>query len=452
MLGSTPPGRPTMSQTTIVVNGMRYPVPPQGIRIGRAPENDVVLADPNVSRQHLVVWSTPRGAFLRDLGSQNGTFLDGRRVGSGPETIPAGANVRIGVTELRIEEYGANGSRAGGYAGAGVGTGTAPARPADGGGGSGGSKTGVVVGGIIALLVVAVLGAGLLAVRAIGSSTSPTPTPTVRSISVSTTSTPAPTVAATPTSAPARPTAKPEPTVALTPSVVAKPTSPPATSPATGGRDPAFVRALGASVQVIVRVSATSGFTGSGSIITTKGHILTNYHVVSDEKTGKLINNGDGVIIAVPPTEGEPAKPKYLAKVVQFDSKVDLAILQIQSMVDGKPLPANLGLTPIPIGDSSKVQIGDSIVIIGFPGLGGASLTVTRGIHSGIARFTDDPGSFIKTDTEINHGNSGGTAINAAGELIGVPTAGRIDPESSGKIGLVRPNNEAKPLLAKVIP
>jgi putative serine protease PepD len=205
-------------------------------------------------------------------------------------------------------------------------------------------------------------------------------------------------------------------------------------------------------VQVIVRVSATSGFTGSGSIITTKGHILTNYHVVSDEKTGKLINNGDGVIIAVPPTEGEPAKPKYLAKVVQFDSKVDLAILQIQSMVDGKPLPANLGLTPIPIGDSSKVQIGDSIVIIGFPGLGGASLTVTRGIHSGIARFTDDPGSFIKTDTEINHGNSGGTAINAAGELIGVPTAGRIDPESSGKIGLVRPINEAKPLLAKVIP
>src|SRR3954451_13089264 len=101
--------RAPMSQTAIVVNGMRYPVPPQGLRVGRAPENDIVLPDPNVSRQHLVVWTTPRGAFLRDLGSQNGTFLDGRRVGAGPETVPAGAQVRIGITELRLEEFGSNG-------------------------------------------------------------------------------------------------------------------------------------------------------------------------------------------------------------------------------------------------------------------------------------------------------------------------------------------------------
>jgi S1-C subfamily serine protease len=95
------------------------------------------------------------------------------------------------------------------------------------------------------------------------------------------------------------------------------------------------------------------------------------------------------------------------------------------------------------------VNIGDPIIIIGFPGLGGSSLTVTRGIHSGIARFTDAPGSFIKTDTEINRGNSGGTAINAAGELIGIPTAGKFDREASGKIGLVRPIDEAKPLIEK---
>src|SRR5262249_5259704 len=81
----------------------RYPVPQQGLRIGRAPENDVVLPDPNISRQHLVIWATPRGAFLRDLGSQNGTYMGGRRVGSGPEAIPTGALVRIGVTDLRVE-------------------------------------------------------------------------------------------------------------------------------------------------------------------------------------------------------------------------------------------------------------------------------------------------------------------------------------------------------------
>jgi S1-C subfamily serine protease len=436
-----------MSQTTIVVNGARYPVPPQGLRIGRAPENDVVLPDPNVSRQHLMVWSTPRGAFLRDLGSQNGTFLDGRRIGAGPETVPTGARVRIGVTEIRIEEYGANGYRAGAYVG--PGPGVAPARTGTAGGGS---KTGVIVGGIIALLVVAVLGAGTLAIRAIGSSTSATPTATARPVSVSATSTPAP--AATATTA-AKPTAAPQPTAAPTQAAAAKPTtapptSGPATSPASGGRDPAFVRALGASVRVIVPINSTLSSVGSGSVITEKGHILTNFHVVSDEKTGQLINQGNGVIVAVPPSEGEAAQPKYRAKVVQFDSKFDLAILQLQSMMDGKPLPATLGLTPIPIGDSSKVQIGDSMVIIGFPGLGGSSLTVTRGIHSGIARFSDDPGSFIKTDTEINHGNSGGTAINGAGELIGIPTAGRVDTESSGKIGLVRPINEAKALIAKV--
>src|SRR5205823_13499365 len=120
--------------------------------------------DPNVSRQHLVVWSTPRGAFLRDLGSQNGTFLDGRRIGPGPETIPTGARVRIGVTELRIEELAANGHRAGAYVG--PGPGPLPART---GAASGGSKTGLVVGGIIALLIVAVLGAGALALATIGS-------------------------------------------------------------------------------------------------------------------------------------------------------------------------------------------------------------------------------------------------------------------------------------------
>ena len=67
-------------------------MPQQGLRIGRAPENDVVLPDANVSRQHLVLWTTPRGAFLRDLGSQNGTFINGRRVGTGRGPPQRGAD------------------------------------------------------------------------------------------------------------------------------------------------------------------------------------------------------------------------------------------------------------------------------------------------------------------------------------------------------------------------
>ena len=480
-----------MIQAVVVVNGTRYPVPQQGLRIGRAPENDIVLQDPNISRQHLVVWSTPRGAFLRDLGSQNGTFIAGRRVGAGPEAIPTGAQVRIGVTDLQVEVVqaagsgvgapvgGYAGSQNGGYAGpvaqpggpaagpyGGAGAGPTPyggSAPYGGGGApapyagpaagsrGGGSKAGLVIGGVIAVLIVAMVGTGTLVLRAVADSRA-TPTPTSRPVAVSATSTPPPTVAPKPTEPPAKPT-----TVAAKPTTAppkpteppAKPTAPPAEPKPSGGRDPNFVRALNASVRVIVPTGPTSASTGSGSIITPKGHILTNFHVVSDDN-GKLINQGNNVIISVPPNEGAAAEPKYRAKVAGFDEKLDLAIIQLLAMADGGALPSNLGVNPIPIGSSKSVQIGDTIIIIGFPGLGGSSLTVTRGIHSGIAppnTFPGDPGTFIKTDTEINRGNSGGTAINQAGELIGVPTAGRIDREAPGKIGLVRPIDEARPLI-----
>ena len=77
----------------------------------------------------------------------------------------------------------------------------------------------------------------------------------------------------------------------------------------SGGRDPNFVRALNASVRVIVPTGPSTASTGSGSIISEKGHILTNYHVVSDDN-GKLINQGNNVRIAVPPSESEPAQDR----------------------------------------------------------------------------------------------------------------------------------------------
>lgn len=505
-----------MIQAVVIVNGMQYQVPQQGLRIGRAPENDIVLPDPNVSRQHLVIWTTDRGAFARDLGSQNGTFIGGRRIGAGPEPVPTGTHVRIGVTDLQVEvtggssttgptapvapynapagpppspQYGGGGASpyGGSPAGAPVapgprsqapgpygapGAGPAPAQYGAPGAGSyggpagpsspsgpggqygqrpapapsGGSSTGLIIGSVIAVLVVAFLGVGALALNWVAESREnrTTPTPTSRPVAVAATATIPAKPAATATTA-AKPTAAAKPTEkpAAVPTPAPKPTEKPA-----GGRDPNFVRALNAAVRIIVPTGPSSASTGSGSILTPRGHILTNYHVVSDD-AGKLINNGQSVIVAVPPNEGDAAAPKYRARVTEFDARLDLAIVQITALANGEPLPGNLGLNPIPIGSSHSVQIGDTIIIIGFPGLGGSSLTVTRGIHSGIARFTDDPGSFIKTDTEINRGNSGGTAINSAGELIGVPTAGRFDREAPGKIGLVRPIDEAKPLIDK---
>ncbi|MCC6176256.1 MAG: trypsin-like peptidase domain-containing protein [Chloroflexi bacterium] len=415
-------GARSVTRTVVVVNGERYSVPPQGLRIGRAPDNDVVLPDPNVSRQHLVLWSTPRGAFLRDLGSQNGTYIGTRRVGAGPESIPSGARVRIGTTDLAVEIVGE------------------PAAPRRSGG-----QTNMLVAGALVALVIVMLGTGALILRAVAGSR--------ESTSAQATATPSskPVVASTAVASPS-PSPSPVAVATVAPTPASSPTvAAVATAGAAVDNREAFTRALRASVRVIVPTSQTTASTGSGSVISAKGHILTNFHVISDERTGQLINQGRDIIIAVAPTENDPAQPKFRARVVEYDSKMDLAVLQVSALANGGPLPANLGLTPVPIGDSDTVRINDPLIIIGFPSLGGSSVTVTRGIHSGIQRFTDDPGQFIKTDTEINPGNSGGSAINSDGQLIGIPTAGRFSRETPGKIGLIRPINLAKPLIEKAL-
>lgn len=421
-------GPTATSAAYVVVGGTRYPIPPHGLRIGRAPDNDVVLPDPNLSRQHLVIWATPRGAFLRDLGSQNGTFIGGRRIGNGPETIPRGARVRAGTTELLVEARGMAGR----------------------GGGSSARRVALIVAAVAGLALVLLGASGIFAVRAVsqgGVAANATAAPVVTAVSASGSSATGTQggVAIGAASPPAGVAASGPPAAGA-----ATPVSAPTALARTGGRDPGLVRALGASVRIVVRLGAQrQSSIGSGTVITSRGHILTNYHVVSDEQTGKLINNGVGIEVAVPERESDPAQPKYRARVVEFDAPLDIALLRIDSLSDGRPVPPDLGLTAIPIGSSAAVQIGDTLTIVGYPGLGGSSLTVTRGIMSGTYRLPNDPGAFIKTDTEISPGNSGGTAINAEGELVGIPTAGRFTRETVGKLGLLRPIDQAQPLIAK---
>ncbi|HYU17774.1 MAG TPA: trypsin-like peptidase domain-containing protein [Chloroflexota bacterium] len=394
----------TATEAVIVVAGASYRVPPQGLHVGRAPDNDVVLPDPNVSRQHLIIWSTPRGTFLRDLGSQNGTYIGERPVGPGPEEVPPGSRVRIGQTELLVDVRNV-------------------ARPR-----SGPPMLGLVLGGI-ALAVLALMGiSGFVLFRALTASSSSSP---------SATQTPAATAGAVlrSTVAPASPSPSPPPTAVA--------------AQAPGGRDQGLVRALAGSMRVLAPAGPNQFSAGSGTVITVRGHVLTNRHVIADETTGQLLNRGQGVIIAVPPNEGEAARPKFLARVIADDNRLDFAVLRIVSAANGGPLTAELGLLPVPVGDSDTVRIGDQLTIIGYPGLGGEGVTVTRGIHSGVFVPDDEPGVYFKTDTEINRGNSGGTAINAAGQFVGVPTAGRTDRSTAGKLGLVRPINLAKPLIER---
>ncbi|ADE54598.1 Do family serine endopeptidase [Coraliomargarita akajimensis] len=158
---------------------------------------------------------------------------------------------------------------------------------------------------------------------------------------------------------------------------------------------------------------------GSGVIISTDGYIITNNHVIRDQRGGAVDE------IRVQLKDGK----EYIAEVVGTDAKTDVAVIKIDTSRD---LPAAT------IADSEKLKTGDVVFAIGSPL--GQSQTVTQGIVSATKRRSLEilgPGSyenFIQTDAAINVGNSGGALIDAWGRLIGINTA--IVSGSGGNIGL----------------
>jgi S1-C subfamily serine protease len=220
-------------------------------------------------------------------------------------------------------------------------------------------------------------------------------------------------------------------------------------TPPRTGLSPILRTALMGSVLIVsLNEAGVPIASGSGTVLTPQGHILTNFHVIGNTDTGVYDNRRGLVWIGISPPELN-AKPdiRFMAQVIKGDKDLDLAVVRIVATKDGGKLPADLGLTVVPVGDSDSVQIGDEISVIGFPTLGDGTVTFTRGSVSGFLADTASIGTWMKTDTEINPGNSGGTAINSKGELIGVPTEARFDTKFIGKIGKIRPVNFAKPFV-----
>ncbi|MCB0021444.1 MAG: trypsin-like peptidase domain-containing protein [Caldilinea sp.] len=214
--------------------------------------------------------------------------------------------------------------------------------------------------------------------------------------------------------------------------------------------DAALQRAIQATVQVLTPQDDDSDVlsTGSGTVVNgERGFILTNFHVVGDPDTGHYANASRTAWIALSPNGSlQPPEVRYRAEVVDADPALDLALLRIVADADGNRTSDNLNLVAITVGDSATVQIGDPVTVLGYPGLGGDTITLTRGTVSGFVE------GWIKTDAETNPGNSGGAAINTAGELVGVPSAGylessEVDSRLPGKLGLIRPVNAAQALL-----
>jgi S1-C subfamily serine protease len=172
---------------------------------------------------------------------------------------------------------------------------------------------------------------------------------------------------------------------------------------------------------------------GSGFVMDESGHIVTNYHVITGATDIEVSFSN---------------KESLKAKVVGTDRSTDVALLKVDA--DAR------ALTPLELGDSEQVQVGDSVVAIGNPF--GLERSVTAGIVSALQRTIESPAEtpidrVIQTDAQINRGNSGGPLLNAAGQVIGVNTqiaTGSTTESGNVGIGFAVPVNTVRDVVAQL--
>ena len=376
-------------------------------KLGRDPSNNILLdKDTSASQFHARLDLDKGRIFVTDLGSANGTWVNGRRITS-PTHLKHGDRIRLGNTIFRLK-VGDSPLPA-----------DQPAQPSQDSKKSVRTSVGVSIGAT--LFIILCVGLAILAAWGVPKLLDSEPTPTR--------------------------TLKPANTL---PVVIPGDPGSFATREAAA-RDVALRSVV--YIEVPDRDTEATGIvgTGSGSIINPEGYILTNYHVI-EENIGIFyigLNWDD-------PT-GEPTT-YYECELVRGNPALDLAVLHVTALGNGAPLPASLVFPYLPVGDSDGVKIGDRVTILGFPGIGGSSPTLTAGNISGFSsdEYNELARGWLKTDALISWGNSGGMAINEYGELIGVPTQfteeSMEDKPLDTFLGLLRPINLALPLIEEFLP
>ena len=188
---------------------------------------------------------------------------------------------------------------------------------------------------------------------------------------------------------------------------------------------------LSAAVQiswVIVEGDGAYGVgVGSGTIISPDGLILTNCHVADPLLFGmpaEQVPDIDYLGVSLTIRSDQPPQPAYLAEVVAADPILDLAVIRVAWELDRSAVNADdLNLPWVEMGDSDGVEVGDELNIFGYPGIGGETITFTKGVVAGFSLDSAIDGrAWIKTDATIAGGNSGGTGVDEQGHLVGVPT------------------------------
>jgi S1-C subfamily serine protease len=209
--------------------------------------------------------------------------------------------------------------------------------------------------------------------------------------------------------------------------------------PGTGNDEQAVREAVVAKVRpAVVEVNVTTqqgGAIGSGVIIDGRGYIVTNNHVV-DGAQSMTVTLYDG--------------SNLQAQLVGTDPADDLAVIKIT--------PPSKGLTVANIGDSSKLAVGQDVMVIGNPL--GITQTITNGIVSALGRSVSEgqggaiiPNA-IQTDAPINPGNSGGALVDMQGNLVGIPTLTAIDPEfntPANGVGFAIPSSRVATIVPQII-
>lgn len=213
------------------------------------------------------------------------------------------------------------------------------------------------------------------------------------------------------------------------------------------GSDAGNLNVEDAARSVVLVNAAGCGWAGSGSLVSRDGLILTNSHVATD-------NGHDVCDLEVGFTDSYDAKPTewYRAVVLVDDASVDLSVIQALDhdgsrlmLVDRKPIPFA----------TNEPSLGDQIQTLGYPGIGGDTMTFSSGDYAGVDRL--DGGRFYKTTASVNRGLSGGAAFNGTFALVGVPTAfvgGAVECAGGDctyigdSLGLIRPIEYARDLVA----
>lgn len=183
----------------------------------------------------------------------------------------------------------------------------------------------------------------------------------------------------------------------------------------------------------------------SGAFVVSSGLILTASHCVraaeDDPKQGLKkgqLHHPDGLLIVAVnlPNHVKPVYA-YMAQRVVDDPELDVALLQVSALLGeqkhAKPLAGELHLPFMPLGNAAALRVGEPIAVLGFPSVGGDTVTVAAGHVTGFTADNRDARLQMKHDAAVGGGASGGPVISARGDQVGVHVAGHADPEKAAR-------------------